>query len=80
MPQISASCHSSRIAVLERKCRQMHAKILHLQKLMKSVEKRSMKNLIWRKLLDSAVKGLNEALCDLEKRVDHIEEELSEVV
>ncbi len=70
----------SKIIPIQDKCSKIHSKIVRLQKTMKKVEKKSLSNTAWRGLLNSAVKGMNDALSDLEKRLDHIELELKEVV
>lgn len=70
----------SQILPLENKCIRIHARIVALQKAMRKVEKKSACNLAWRGLLNSAVKGMNEALKDLESRLKHIEMELNEFI
>lgn len=68
----------SRILPLENKCIRIHTRIVALQKAMRKIEKKSASNLAWRGLLNSAVKGMNDALKDLETRLKHIELELNE--
>lgn len=70
----------SKVISLQDKCIKIHAKMLVLQKMLKKIEKRETRNYAWRGLLNSAIAGMNEALCDLENRLDHIKSELEEVL
>ncbi|HAJ57828.1 MAG TPA: hypothetical protein DCL35_08750 [Candidatus Omnitrophica bacterium] len=78
MKKCGQALQPSKIMPIENKCAKIHNKIISLQKVMKKIEKKSVCNVAWRGLLNSAVKGMNEALRDLEKRLEHIELELKE--
>ena len=68
----------SKITPLKDRCIQIHAKIASLQHLIKQAEKKSINNSAWRALLNSTIHAMNEALRDLEKRLDLIQAELKE--
>ncbi len=75
-----AACGASRskIAPLKDRCIAIHGRIVRLQRMIERVEKKSRNNPVWQELLSSVILGMNEALRDLEKRLDHIETELNE--
>ena len=66
------------ITPLEDRCVRIRERMEKLQGLIGRAEKKSVGNDAWRELLSSVVRGMNEALSDLEKRLDHIEAELRE--
>ena len=70
--------HRTKITPLRDRCVRIHGRMVKLQELLGRVEKKSAGNDAWQELLSSVIRGMNEALSDLEKRLDHIEAELRE--